>query len=218
MRTLFLTLITCLFVLPAHAKYGGGTGEPNDPYQIATAADLIALGETPEDYSKHFILTADIDLDPNLPGRKVFDKAVIGATWGPPFTGAFDGNGHTISNLTINGQGLFGQLESVAEVRDLGLINVNIFGPGDHIGGLVGWNYGHVAATYSTGVVRWQSEVGGLVGYNAGVVTHCYSAVAVSGNYNVGGLVGSNGGAVTHCYSTGAVRACEGITFRPMAL
>ena len=51
--------------------------EPNDPYQIATAADLIALGETPDDYDKHFILTADIDLDPNLPGRKVFDKAVI---------------------------------------------------------------------------------------------------------------------------------------------
>src|SRR4030042_2425791 len=58
-------------------KYSGGTGGPNDPYQIATAADLIALGETPEDYDKHFVLTADIDLDPNLPGRKVFDCAVI---------------------------------------------------------------------------------------------------------------------------------------------
>ena len=53
------------------------------PYQIATAADLIALGETPEDYDKHFILTADIDLDPNLPGRKVFDKAVIAADTDP---------------------------------------------------------------------------------------------------------------------------------------
>ena len=59
-----------------------------DPYQIATAADLIALGETPADYDKHFILTADIDLDPNLPGRKVFDKAVI-ARW--LFNGVFDG-------------------------------------------------------------------------------------------------------------------------------
>jgi len=68
---LLLTLTTCLLVLPAHAKYSGGTGEPNDPYQIATAADLIALGETPADYDKHFILTADIDLDPSLPGRYV---------------------------------------------------------------------------------------------------------------------------------------------------
>jgi len=57
------------------AKYDGGSGTAEDPYQIATAADLIALGETPQDYDKHFILTDDIDLDPNLPGRKVFDKA-----------------------------------------------------------------------------------------------------------------------------------------------
>jgi hypothetical protein len=42
---------------------------------IATAADLIALGETPEDFDKHFIIIADIDLDPNLPGRNVFDRA-----------------------------------------------------------------------------------------------------------------------------------------------
>jgi len=41
------------------------------------AADLIALRETPEDYDKHSILTADIDPDPDLPGGKVFDKAVI---------------------------------------------------------------------------------------------------------------------------------------------
>ena len=58
----------------AYAQYGGGTGEPNNPYQIATAEDLMALGDSPEDYDKHFILTADIDLDPKLPGRKVLQK------------------------------------------------------------------------------------------------------------------------------------------------
>ena len=57
--------------------YGGGTGERNDPYQIATAEDLILLGESPGDYGKHFILTTDIDLDPNLPGRRIVEKAVI---------------------------------------------------------------------------------------------------------------------------------------------
>jgi hypothetical protein len=138
MRTLFLTLITCLFVLPAQAKYSGGTGVPNDPYQIATAADLMALGETPEDYDKHFILTADIDLDPNLPSRKVFDKAVIApdtndvTSWfeGPAFTGVFDGNGYMISHPTITGAsnlGLFGQLGFGTEVRNLGVADVNIY-------------------------------------------------------------------------------------------
>ena len=108
MRAVLLTLVTCLFVLPAQAKYSGGTGEPNDPYQIATAADLIALGETPTDYDKHFILTADIDLDPNLPRRKVFDKALIAPTasrsGGIPFVGVFDGNDHMVSHLTIRGK------------------------------------------------------------------------------------------------------------------
>jgi len=149
MRTLFLTLITCLFVLPAHAKYSGGTGVPNDPYRIATAADLIALGEDPNDYDKHFILTANIDLDPNLPRRKVFDKAVIAAdandtNWefdGTSFTGVFDGKGHKISHLTIRGKGylgLFGFLSG--EVKDLGVVDVNLAGSGDYVGGLVGSN------------------------------------------------------------------------------
>src|SRR4030066_156430 len=100
MRASILTLTICLITIPAYAKYSGGRGVSNDPYQIATAEDLMLLGESPEDYDKHFILTADIDLDPNLPGRKVFDKAVIApdtndANWsfdGTPFTGVFAGN------------------------------------------------------------------------------------------------------------------------------
>jgi len=98
MRTLTFALMTCLIVLPVHAQYSGGSGTADDPYQIATAADLIALGQTPNDYDKHFILTADVDLDPKLPGCKTFQKAVIAS-----FGGTFAGNGHTISHLTITG-------------------------------------------------------------------------------------------------------------------
>ena len=64
---LFLTIVSA-----AQAKYGGGAGELNDPYQIATAEDLMLLGKTPDDYDKHFILTADIDLDPNRPERLLY--------------------------------------------------------------------------------------------------------------------------------------------------
>jgi hypothetical protein len=200
--------MTCLFVLPAQAKYSGGTGEPNDPYQIATAADLIALGETTADYGKHFLLTADIDLDPNLPGRKVFDKAVIDF-----FSGVFDGNGHTISHLRIRGGSfflsLFGHLTEGTEVKDLGMVDVNIVGSGlssSYIGGLVGWNEGGtVTQCYSTGVVSGHSVVGGLVGDNVGTVTRCYSTAAASGDSEVGGLVGDQDGQVAYCYSAGAV-------------
>ena len=77
LRMIPLLIALCVVSFPAYGKYGGGTGEPNDSYQIATAEDLMVLGETPDDYDKHFILTADIDLDPNLSGRKAFDKAVM---------------------------------------------------------------------------------------------------------------------------------------------
>ena len=222
MRTITVLITICSLSFPSYAKYGGGTGEPNDPYKLATADDLLLLGDSPEDYGRHFILTADIDLDPNLPGRKVFDKAVIAPDddqtkdWfqGTPFTGVFDGNGHTISHLTIEGKGylgLLGQLESGAEVKDLGVVDVSITGSGYYVGGLVGWNRFAAVVThcYSTGTVRGSEYVGGLVGYNEyGAVTHCYSTGAVSGtgeHGNVGGLVGDNHGQVTQCYSTGAV-------------
>lgn len=74
---LLKVVLVLVLSVSAFAQYSGGTGEPNDPYQIATATDLILLGETPDDYDKHFILIADIDLDPTLPGRKMFDRAVI---------------------------------------------------------------------------------------------------------------------------------------------
>jgi len=146
--TILVLLSIFLLSRPAQAKYSGGSGTAEDPYQIATATDLIALGETPGDYDKHFILTDDIDLDPNLPGCKVFDKAIIAPDtndstgWfeGTSFTGVFDGNGHMVSRLTIKGAGylgLFGSLESAAEVRNLGIVDVNISGSGDDIGGLV---------------------------------------------------------------------------------
>ena len=59
---LIVVLVLLTTTIDVKAQYSGGTGEPNAPYQIATAADLILLGETPDDYDKHFILTADINL------------------------------------------------------------------------------------------------------------------------------------------------------------
>ena len=213
-------------VSTATAKYSGGTGEPNDPYQIATAADLIALGNEPSDYDKHFLLTADIDLDPKLPGGRVFDKAVIasdndsndtsGEFQGTPFMGVFDGNGRTISRLTITGGsylGLFGHLWLRGQVRNLGVVDVNIVGS-IYVGGLAGCNSlsGRITACYSTGTVSGTGwDVGGLVGYNVGSVTYCHSSASVSGASSVGGLVGENvgGGHIATSYSSGSASGTE---------
>jgi hypothetical protein len=219
-RTITLLITIVSLSLPAYAQYSGGTGEPDDPYQIATAEDLITLGETTEDYDKHFILTADIDLDPNLPGRKVFDRAVIAPDTddskvdfqGDLFTGIFDGSGYTISHLTIKGDsylGLFGQAGSGAIISNLGLKAADINGISDSIGGLVGDNgYGSsITSCFSAGSV---SGDGGLVGYNSGSITSCYTTGVVSGK---GGLVGSTyyGSNISNCYSTATVNGQYGV-------
>jgi len=213
--TILLTITIFSLSLPAYAQYSGGTGDPNDPYQIATAEDLMLLGETPEDYDKHFIMTADIDLDPNLPGRKVFDRAVIAPDvndakaefQGTSFTGLFEGDGHIISNLTIEGEsclGLFGQLGYRASVCNLGLEAVDVSGSGNEVGGLVGLNGGSITSCYSNGKVTGNTVVGGLIGYNEyGHITDSHSDATVGGGDRVGGLVGEElMGNISSSYNT----------------
>jgi The GLUG motif len=205
----------------AFGAYSGGTGDPNTPYQITTKADLLALAANTADYGKCFILTADIDLDPNLPGGQVFTAAIIAADTnssgshhafqGIAFTGTFDGNGNKISGFVINGGsnsylGLFGQINTGGLIKNLGLENCSVSGH-DDVGGLVGENYnGSISNCYSTGAVSGHGYgAGGLVGENSGSISNCYSTGAVSGGYNVGGLVGDNyGGSISNCYSMGA--------------
>jgi hypothetical protein len=183
MRIWIVSLMMCLPVLPASAQYSGGSGTADDPYRIATAADLIAIGETRGDHVKHFVLTADIDLDPDLPGRMILDRSVMGRNVKASFSGVFDGDGHTISHLTIVADrgplGLFGALAATAEVKNLGLVDANI------------------------GSLNDNTNVGGLVGLNEGVVTNCYCAGVVTGKDAVGGLVGANVGTISDCHSVG---------------
>ncbi|GEM_PF-2161780 len=202
LRTIPFVIAVCLVSIPAQAQYGGGTGEPNDPYLIYTAEDLVFIGSDPGSRDRHFELSQDIDLS--------------GTTWStaliPEFSGTFNGNGFPIRGLTIAGGdrlGLFGYLEPGSEIRDLGVLDVNVTGVGAYdVGALVGYNeQGHITRCYSTGTVSGGDGVGGLVGYNdEGTVTGCHSAATVSGDWAFGGLIGYNyGDSVTRCCSIGAV-------------
>jgi len=219
------TIVLFLILAPfAQAQYSGGMGEPNDPYQIATAEDLMLLGESPGDYDKHFILIADIDLDPNLPGGIIFDRAVIapdmnditGEFQGTAFTGVFDGNGHTVLNFSYTSTeipyvGLFGYMEG-AEIRDLGLLNPNIdAGTGDYVGSLAGYiKRSTIKNCYAEGViVVGHNSIGGLIGnsrFESRGITNCHATGSVTGNENVGGLVGFNDySRISDCYAIGTV-------------
>ena len=202
-RILLTALVSLIFALagPCFAKYSGGTGEPNTPYQIASSADLLLLAADINDYNKFFVLTTDINLGPS----GAFPNAVIGGT----FTGVFDGDGHKITNLVIKGLGknyvgLFGGV-SGGEIKNIGLENVSVTGS-FATGGLVGDNHGTISNCYSTGAVTCSTAVGGLVGDNYGDVRNCYSAGVINGTSFAGGLVGRhNSGSISNCYSSDAV-------------
>jgi hypothetical protein len=205
-----------LTVLPGLPCYSGGSGTEADPFKIATPDDLIALGNTPADYSKYFILTADIDLAGNIFSQAVIAPDTDSASsnfQGTSFAGIFDGNGHVISNLTINTTendyvALFGQIVYRGQVKNFGMVNAIIQGR-RYVGGLVGRNYdGTITSCYVTGTVNGtDSYVGGLVGWNlgSGTITSCYATVTMTGDYCVGGLCGTNWGIINNCYSTGNV-------------
>ncbi|MBU1297375.1 MAG: filamentous hemagglutinin N-terminal domain-containing protein, partial [Gammaproteobacteria bacterium] len=127
------------------------------------------------------------------------------------FRGNFDGVGHTISDLFINRDntdfiGLFGFLDSSSTIKNIGLINADITGK-DYIGGLVGWNYGAINNSFTTGKIMGNDSVGGLIGSSENNITikDSYSFASVDGNDYIGGLVGYNARGIENSYATGTV-------------
>ncbi len=191
-------------------KYSGGTGEPNDPYLIATPNDLNSIGLDPCDWDKHFKMIADINVV-NIAD----DSFNIIGSYSDRFTGVFEGNGKSIFNFSYtttgsNYIGLFGYLGTNGEIKNLGLVGVNInVSTGERAGGLVAENNGGTISTcYVQGNVSGDDYVGGLVGmimnWN-GTIEDCYSTGSVSGNGWIGGLIGSGGGTIINCHSTAIV-------------
>ena len=126
-----------------------------------------------------------------------------------PFTATFEGNGHTVSNLFIDADtvvlvGLFGYASS--SIRNVGMTDVDVKGA-DLAGGLIGFNFGEIRASYVTGRVSGKENVGGLVGINHsnGEILASYATSRVSGEDDMGGLVGDNRGKITAAYATGHV-------------
>ncbi|HEY9166598.1 MAG TPA: GLUG motif-containing protein [Candidatus Kryptonia bacterium] len=205
---------------------GSGTSS-SDPYQIDSLANLVWIVQNSSSWGSYFLQTADIDASSDTSwnsGAGFTPIAYPGS--GYSFTGHYDGGGHTTTGLFISQGstgilGLFGSISN-AEIKNLGLINVNITGA-DHIGGLIGYtSLSTIDDCYTTGIIHGNGgNVGGLVGGTGGGVlsnSHSTASVNASGN-DVGGLVGDNyssgsgfGGdygtssSIRNCYATGNVR------------
>ena len=155
-----------------------------------------------------YALGSDIDASPTASTAQGF--APIGGA-NAPFTGVFDGLGHTISRLTINRPnasdvGLFGVADN-AILRNIGLVDGSTAGHGN-TGALVGNQVGgSISNAYATGSVKGNFNAGGLIGRGNGVrISNAYATGSVTGASAVGGLVGvQSGGSISNSYATGSV-------------
>jgi len=204
--------------------FAGGSGTQEDPYQIATPQQLTSISSDPGLRSKHFVLTADLDLDPSEPSGQVFSRSVIAFPDSRVFSGTFDGAGHVIRNLAIcstdENCGLFERLGTYGIVCNLKLEAVNVIGYA-RVAGLVGTNYGTISNCHVTGTVNgYKRNAGGLVGENWGTVERCSFSGMVSffgtaeedfllESHSFGGLIGTSRGLVVGCLTAVNV---EGVT------
>ena len=143
----------------------------------------------------------------------------------PYFTGIFDGQGHTITGLTINDStganlGLFSTLGTNGQVRNLNLTNVSVTETGSStttIGAIAAVNSGTISNVSVAGTITSGSNLycgGGVVGCNSGIVQNASAAInmdasAATNTAGVGGLVGisNTGSAITGSSTSGSVSA-----------
>ena len=183
-------------------------------YEVANVGDLWVV------YTYYNYDVLEGQSDPNLVFKMTQDIDMTGYNGFLPiasinsdryFDATFDGNGHTISNLTIMYDrpyiGLFAQLSSSATVKNLNLSNCeirynNTFD--SSVGGIAGRNYGTIENCTVTGIVSNYGNhynVGGIVGENLGTgkVINC---TCVAGHPATGILYSStNPGTATGCHA-----------------
>ena len=198
--------------------YEEGNGTKNNPFIIKNEALLDAVRDTyttPKYSNYKLVRNLDMSTYKDGEGNLIEFKPV--GTEKKPFPGSFEGGGHIIYNLIINGgetedyQGLFGYINSNDTIKNLGLENVAVTGR-NQVGALAGKSNAVFQNIYTTGTVNATGDyVGGLQGLldartelGAGVLSS-YSTCLVKGKNYVGGLIGYAASTVMDCYATGPV-------------
>ena len=191
---------------------GGGSKE--NPFFIKKQDDLVRIGKVEDVFklSSNYKLINDIAL--NLENWEPIGGNGASAPT-ESFSGTFNGDGHTISNIKVNTSlyaGLFAKIGATGVVSHLNLSNVTISGACDYAGAIAGMNCGTirncaVASQSSITSANSNAKVGGIAGENRSETSianiyKCSSNATVSGSGSIGGIAGANNGAeVAYCYT-----------------
>ena len=211
-----LSIFLILSFMPCNLVVFAATlGTEQNPYEISTATQLKAINNN---LSACYKLTANIDLNGE-------DFTPLGNAESGTFSGIFDGNGFTISNLNVfSGKfaGLFGCNEGT--IKNVKLSGIYVYGT-RYIGGVVGQNttLGSVFnCSVSSGDIEADDGIneiyaGGIIGYNEGFVEGTFSNNAnlkinnESSSAVAGGIIGKNNSVysvnITDSTNTGNISA-----------
>ena len=196
-----------------------GSGTTDDPFLIATPENLEWMADpVNEGYlNRHFRVVENIIAPENLVIARSIWLTPSGWIGSVPFSGVFNGNGHTITlNISLtsaeavyfgNGLGLFGRIGSEGIVRNLS-VNGSVQG-NSSMGGIAGFNEGLIENSSNAGIVGevgvTGSRIGGIAGNNTGIIWNSYVTGNVNGWASVGGIAGLNDGTVANSYFSGNV-------------
>ena len=188
-------------------KDKGYTDDGQGNYTVTSAEGLKNIAKLVNEEWKlgiNITLTADIDL-------KGIDWTPIGKDDNKAYTGTFDGNGKTITGLTVTGSykyaGLFGDIDENGTVKNVVLEGVQITSDNSsgYAGGVAGDSWGTIENCSVSGSVSGTTFAGGVVGsQRGGSITGCNSSATVKGVIFAGGIAGetNSGASLTGCYAT----------------
>lgn len=196
-----------------------GSGTETDPYQINTAEGLKWFRDKVNNATKEpdtkicAELTEDIDLNGEAWTPIGIGDAFYART--PPYSGTFDGKGHTIKNLSIDSSahyvGLFGYVYG-GTIRNL-TVSGSVKGS-EHTGGIAGAANGGTFENCANQCAVQGGTTGGIIGFATEegtlIVRDCYnvgSITTTTGN-SVGGIIGqciNTSGTIRNCYNAGTV-------------
>ena len=142
--------------------------------------------------------------DPSLNCTLTEDINMVDKNWTPignsfqTYNGTFDGQGYSITGL--NAPSLFGGTGESATVKNLQLVDVELYESGGGTAGIVVNNYGQVIACSVTGKIDAFSAVSGIAYANQGSITACWFDGTLKEN--------ASGGIVNYNFSIGSITAC----------
>ena len=187
-------------------KDKGYTDDGQGNYIVTTAEGLKAVA----DIANNGNLGINITLTENI-NLTDMDWTPIGTNYNNAYTGIFDGNGKTITGLTVTGSykyaGLFGDIDENGTVKNVVLEGVQITSDNSsgYAGGVAGDSWGTIENCSVSGSVSGTTFAGGVVGsQRGGSITGCNSSATVKGVIFAGGIAGetNSGASLTGCYAT----------------